>query len=104
MSLAFGRRLQCPAGGRVRLFQFQGDSCEHVLVNLLAEALFQMFEKKRAVADIEFVEAQPERLRARLRLVPWPRPPIIEIKSVTYHNLRIVEKNGQLRADVVFDV
>jgi len=36
-------------------------------------------------------------------VAPRRSSPKLEVKSVTYHNLRVIEKNGVLRAAIVLD-
>jgi len=102
--LLFGRNSRPARGGEIVPFRFRGDGPENVLVNLLAESLFQVYQKNRRVATAEFGHADRVSLEARLLLAPCPAPPGVEVKSATYHDLRVTEARGILRAAVVFDV
>jgi SHS2 domain-containing protein len=102
--LLFGpRRRKIPADESAH-FSYRGDGPESVLVNFLAEVLSLAYRKKRQVVALDFVHAGGCRLEARLRLAPCPSAPRVDIKSATYHNLRVLEHNGVKSAAVVFDV
>jgi SHS2 domain-containing protein len=102
--LLFGRNPRRRAGSESVPFRFSGDGPENVLVNLLAAALALAYQEGKAVTAIDCERAEPGRLEARLLLAPCTRKPRLEIKSATYHDLRVTERNGRLRAAVVFDV
>lgn len=102
--LLFGRNLRPGAKGDAVLFRFRGDGPENVLVNLLAAALALAYQQGQQVALGEIRRADPCRLEATLLAIPRRCPPQVEIKAVTYHNLRVGERNGVLRAAIVFDV
>jgi len=102
--LLFGANLRSASGCAALPFHYRGDGPESVLVNFLSEVLFQVYQKGRRVAAAEIENADRRSLDAKLRLSPCRRTPRIEIKSVTYHNLRVIEGKGVLRAAIVFDV
>ena len=87
-------------------FQYEGDSCENVLVNLLAEVVFLVYNREKITEGIEIKTAGKNFLKARLllRSLGPDQMPEIEIKSVTYHNLKVVEEKGIKSAEIVFDV
>jgi SHS2 domain-containing protein len=102
--LLFGANLRQSAGCEAVPFRFHGDGPENVLVNFLAAALFQVYQQKKRVAAVKFIRAGRFSLKAELLVVPSRRLPKIEVKSATYHNLRLVEAGGMMRAAIVFDV
>ncbi len=102
--LLFGRNPRRGAGGECIPFRFRGDGPENVLVNLLSEALLLAYRQERCVAAADFRRAGGSSIDARLRLARCARTPRLEIKAVTYHNLRVAEKNGVLSAEVVMDI
>jgi SHS2 domain-containing protein len=102
--LLFGANLRTSAGCSAVPFRFHGDGPENVLVNFLAAILSQVYLQKNRVAAVAIGRAGRSFLEARLLVVPWRRPPKVEVKSATYHNLRLVESAGLKRAAVVFDV
>ncbi len=86
-------------------FSYRGDGPENVLVNFLAEVLSLAYQKEKRVVAARF------RPRRRLQaggatcgLPPAASAPRVDIKSVTYHNLRVLERDGVKSAAVVFDV
>lgn len=103
--LLFGTNPRPPAiGGEILPFRFRGDGPETVLVNLLSEALYQAYQRRKRVAALAVRRAERGRLEANLLLVPCRRVPRLEVKSATYHNLHVAERRGALRAAIVFDV
>ena len=103
-ALLFGETSEAQAVGRGRRFCFRGDGAENVLVNLLAEVLSLAYqENKRAVA-MEVFSADGNSLDAGFRLATIATAPAVDIKAVTYHMLRVVEKDGLKKASVLFDV
>ncbi len=102
--LLFGRNPRRSAGGESVPFRFHGDGPESVLVNLLAAALGLVYREGKQVVAVDFRRANRRFLEARLHLAPCRRPPRLEVKSVTYHNLRVDDKNGVLNASVVLDI
>jgi len=102
--LLFGRNPRRAAGADAVTFHFRGDGPENVLVNFLAAVLELAYRDGRRVCAVDFRRADRRRLEARLQLAARCGSPRIEVKSVTYHNLRVSEKNGVLRAAVILDV
>jgi SHS2 domain-containing protein len=102
--LLFGSHHRQTRGDESALFIYRGDGPENVLVNFLAEILFLVYQKKKQVVALDFIHADGCRLEAGLRLVPCLSIPKVDIKSVTYHNLRVVEQHGMKSAAIVFDI
>jgi SHS2 domain-containing protein len=102
--LLFGRNPRRRAGGEISCFRFCGDGPENVLVNFMAAALALAFQEEKTVIAVDFSRADGKRLEARLHLAPNRSAPRVEVKSTTYHGLRVLEKNGLLHAAIVFDV
>ncbi|NIO87709.1 MAG: hypothetical protein GTN53_44445 [Candidatus Aminicenantes bacterium] len=88
----------------LHFFEFHGDSCENILVNLLSEMVYLLQVKNKMTIDVTIKEVNETYLKADLITVPLEREPDIEIKSVTYHNLQVREKNGIKWTEVIFDV
>ena len=85
-------------------FEFLGDNCENVLVNFLSEITYLLQEEGKYTKDFNIVEARQKSLKAELIIYPCRKTPLLEIKSVTYHNLKVVDgKNGKY-TEVIFDV
>ena len=102
--LLFCANLRGTAGCAAVPFRFHGDGPENVLVNFLAEVLFLVYQNRKRVAGATFRHAGRSSLEAELHLAPCRRAPRLEVKSVTYHNLRLSEEKGLKHAAVVLDV
>ena len=104
-ALLFGEKGQeAPAASAIRHFSFRGDSAENVLVNLLAEVLSLAYQEKQRVVAMSCPRAGGRSLAATFRLATMEAFPEIDIKAVTYHKLRVVEKDGLKKASVLFDI
>ena len=102
--LLFGSRFRRARGDESFHFLYKGDGPESVLVNFLAEVLFLAYQEKKQVAGLDFIRADGCVLEARLLLAPCRFEPEVDIKSVTYHQLHVVEKKGMKRAAMIFDI
>ena len=85
-------------------FEFHGDGCENVLVNLLSEMVYLLQMENKITTGIEVHEASETHLNADLFTIPCDLEPEMEIKSVTYHNLEVTETNGFKVAEIIFDI
>jgi len=103
-ALLFGTSTIQPEASNSQRFQFKGDSAENVLVNLLAEVLSLAYQKQQRLVAMEVSSADSSSLDANFRLAAIAAVPAIDIKAVTYHKLRVVEKNGLKKASVLFDI
>lgn len=102
--LLFGKSRKLPADSESCHFSFRGDSVENVLVNLLAEVLSLAYQKKQRVVALVCSHADGCFLAADLRLAEIKGEPELDIKAVTYHNLRVVEKDGIKEASIIVDI
>ncbi len=85
-------------------YEFFGDSCENILVNLLAEVVFLLQDKSRITVGLAIHEANETYINMELLTIPLDREINLEIKSVTYHNLAVQENEGVKSATIIFDV
>lgn len=85
-------------------FEFYGDSCENVLVNLLSEAVYLLQSENKITAGLDIKEVNETHIKADLLTIPCTMEPELEIKSVTYHNLKVQDNNGVKSAEIIFDV
>lgn len=101
-----GNRVQPRLDSDVRphAFEFHGDGCENVLVNLLSEIVFLLQNQDKITIGIKVREAGESYVKADLTTIPRHLEPGIEIKAVTYHNLKIKKENGILWTEIIFDV
>ena len=84
--------------------ELNGDSDENILNKLMAEILFLVYTKNMICHDIKFHQVRDGCLHANLILGPVSDYPDMEIKSVTYHNLKIRRVRSRLVCKVVFDI
>ena len=85
-------------------FDFKGDGLENVLVNFLSEVIFLLYSRNRMTVDINFEEVSKNHLKADLVTFDFNLEPGIEIKSVTYHNFKVIEEKGIKYAEIIFDI
>lgn len=85
-------------------YEYEGDGAENVLVNLLSEIVFLFQSQGKMAADIRIIEAAENVIKAELMLIEANMDAEMEIKSVTYHNLKVVDQDGGKYAEVVFDI
>lgn len=85
-------------------FEYEGDSLANILVNFLSEIVFLVQYKQQTIIDVDLHVINETHLSCSLLNIPSPGQPELEIKSVTYHNLEVVEKDGILSTEVIFDV
>ncbi len=89
-----------------RDWEFSGDSPENVLVNLLSEVSFLLYTRGNITKEMDISEAGEDRMRVQFLLVPLPEEikPELEVKSVTYHNLKVEEQNNYKTAEIIVDI
>ena len=85
-------------------FKFHGDSLENILVNLLSEIVFLLQNENKITVGLTIKEINETWLNADLLTIPADKEPNLEIKSVTYHNLKINRKNNILSTEIIFDI
>ena len=85
-------------------FDFSGDSIENILVNFLSEVVYLLQVENKITEGIVVFEASEDRLNVDLLTLPRDLEPGLEIKSVTYHNLKVNDVDGMKSAEVIFDV
>jgi len=88
-------------------FDYRGDSCENVLVNLLDEVVYLLQTQEKITVSVDFQAAEAAYVAVDFQMITvesFGVVPEMEIKSVTYHNLRVTEKNGIKSAEIIFDI
>jgi SHS2 domain-containing protein len=86
-------------------FSISGDSYENLLVKFLSEWLFYLYTYHQVWTEIEIHCLDDGHLVLSCLLLQSDLRPQLEIKSVTYHNLKIEQNNAnQFFAAIVFDV
>jgi len=102
--LVFGKRKKAKLTFHFHPFEYMGDSTENVLVNFLLEVLFLTFEKRHWVLDCKINQSGDRSIDTQLFYTDWPSDPLLEIKSITYHNLLVRDDNGRKKLEVVLDI
>lgn len=77
---------------------------ESLLVDWLSELLYLHETTGEVYTDCLVTSWSPTRLEATVEGGPPAQPPILHIKAVTYHQLRVVEEEGGWLAQVYFDI
>ncbi|MEX2481502.1 MAG: archease [Gammaproteobacteria bacterium] len=103
MAYLFGDRLPCDAAAARRTrIELCAPDRDALLVDWLSELLFRAETTPCAFVDFHFERIDETALAAQ---ASWlPAEPVEEIKAVTYNDLRIAQRDGGWRADVVYDV
>lgn len=77
---------------------------ELLLVDFLSEALYLSDVNNEAYLDLEIHQLTDKNIEATLKGIKINGFDVVEIKAVTYHNLKIELKNDIWQADIVFDI
>ncbi len=80
---------------------------EELFHDWLTEILYWFEVREIIFENCEFSILKPERLDASIscrKIDIYSSKIHTEIKAVTYHNLRIEEKNNKIEANVIFDI
>ena len=85
------------------------DACdlEELMVNWLSELLYRFEVDGQVFAEFSVQALSPERLEATVRGEPFDLdryPVAADIKAVTYHQLKVEQRDGQWQVSIVFDV
>ena len=86
----------------VRDFEICFDDQESLLVDFLSELLF-LGEQQRVAFDDYLFEFRDQVIKVQVCGAPIDQQ-AKEIKAVTYHGMKILEKEGSLEVNIVFDV
>lgn len=86
----------------VRDFEICYDDQESLLVDFLSELLF-LGEQQGVAFDDYLFELRDKAIKVQARGAPIDYQ-AKEIKAVTYHGMKVLEKEGGLEVNIVFDV
>jgi protein archease len=84
-----------------------GETNEEILVRLLSEILYLHETSKLVFNDIRVEVSNENKVVAELqgeRYYPRKHELYLEIKAVTYHDLKVEMVNDKFTADIVFDI
>jgi len=85
-------------------FHIMAHDAESLMVDFLSEALY-LSEKHGESYDLCVIDIfRPWEILARVRGFAIEGFESGEIKAVTYHQLKVIERDGLWQADIVFDV
>jgi len=88
----------------VHSFEFNGDTKEDLLVEWLNEVLYFLYEKGLVFKNLKKIVFVGEKVMIEAKfLKPENINYLLEIKSATYHNLKIEEKGKGFEVTVIFD-
>ncbi|MEO0225706.1 MAG: archease [candidate division WOR-3 bacterium] len=90
-----------------QFFNLKGDSLAELLVEWLRELLFQFYTKQIVPEEFRIKFRGTRQLQAQVKFVKLERNNFrvkMEIKNVTYHNLKIRSTTKGYRTTIIFDV
>jgi len=85
----------------------EGETLEELFFNWLDELLFLFDAKGFVGCEFEIEKWGPKRIQAKIKgetFNPDKHPLETAIKAVTYHNLKIHQKDNHWEAEVIFDI
>lgn len=96
--------LVCPVLPKTHAVEVESTDLESLLVDFLSQAwwLSDVYNEAYLAACVEFLT--DTRLRATLSGVAISGFDVVEIKAVTYHDLKIKKEGDQWQVDIVFDI
>lgn len=97
-------RLVCPSLPKEHSIELNAPDLESLLVNFLSEALYlsDLHNEAYLHADIEFLDNN--HIKATISGIAIEGFEVVEIKAVTYHDLKIEKANSMWQVDIVFDI
>jgi len=99
-----GDRLVCPSLPERHDVQVRAIDRDALLVDFLSEALYLSDTHDEAYLDATIHELDNQNIKATLHGVKISGFEVVELKAVTHHELRIIQKDGVWQADIVFDI
>ncbi len=85
----------------------EAETLDELLVNWLDELLYNLCTKNIILSEFDIIEMNDRSLKAtaRGRLIGENKNRLkTEIKAITYHELKVEEKDGTYSAQIIFDV
>lgn len=99
-----GERVECKKLPVEHTVEVQSHDVESLLVDFLSQVLYLSDVHNEAYLDADIHELNNNQIRATIKGVPITGFDNVEIKSVTYHDLRIQQIDGVWQTDIVFDI
>jgi SHS2 domain-containing protein len=103
LGLLMLRGAPAEVSGPVRTLEVSSVDRDALLVDWLNEILFVAETESWVPVEFAVEESSPTRLRVAARGVPVEEVPS-SVKAATFHGLRVEERDGSWRAEVIFDV
>lgn len=97
-------QLICPSLPTRRTIAVRAIDRDALLVDFLSEALYLSDIHNEAYLDAIIHELDNQHIHAILHGVSITGFEVVEIKAVTHHDLKIIEKDGMWQVDIVFDI
>jgi len=99
-----GERLRCKELPSHRELVVIANNYESLLVDFLSEALYLSDVHNEAYLDVTINLLTDQSIKAKLHGIPVTTFDVVEIKAVTYHDLKLKKMNGGWQTDIVFDI
>ena len=96
--------LVCSTLPKSHEIELEAQDLESLLVDFLSQAWWLSDVHNEAYLDADVQLISEKHLRAIVHGVAITGFDVVEIKAVTYHDLRIEQVNGRWQADIVFDI
>ncbi len=97
-------RLVCPSLPIERDTVVESPDVNALLVDFLSDALYLSDVHNEAYLDVVITQLSNTKIIAQFKGVPIQGMQESEIKAVTYHDLRIEQKDGVWETNIVFDI
>jgi SHS2 domain-containing protein len=97
-------RLVCAALPQQHSIEVTAPDLESLLVNFLSEALYLSDANDEAYLQADIEDLTDQHIKAIIYGVAVEGFEVVEIKAVTYHDLKIEKIDGLWQTDIVFDI
>lgn len=97
-------RLVCPSLDQHHEIEISSHDIESLLVDFLSEALYLSDVYNEAYLDATIHQVTETHIKATIHGVKITGFEVVEIKAVTYHDLKVQHVEGVWQADIVFDI
>lgn len=97
-------RLVCKNLSQAHTVEVDAIDRDALLVDFLSEALYLSDVNNEAYLDADIDELTDTEIKVTLKGIKITGFEVVEIKAVTYHDLKIKEIDGEWQVDIVFDI
>jgi len=99
-----GERVVCRDLPENRTIELQAPDLDSILVDFLSEALYLSDVHDEAYLDAKIDIVSDTHIKATVHGVKVTGFEVVEIKAVTYHEMKIEQINGVWQSNIVFDI